>query len=123
MGLFGKKKDDKAEDVKLCSCSECDTSGEDQVNCTEAGSACIKVLGSGCKNCQLLYNNIRAAVRALNITAQVEYITDLREVSKYGTMSMPALVINEQIISVGRVLQIAEVVYLLNKYGLKKTED
>ena len=72
----------------------------------------IKVLGSGCKSCHQLYENTLKAVEGLGI--KVEYITDLQKIMKYGAMSMPALVINEKIVSVGRVLKPAEISAMIN---------
>ena len=95
MALFGKKKEEiKAETT--CCCGE-------KVN----GICCIKVLGSGCKSCHQLYDNTLKAVEDMGI--KVEYITDLQKIMEYGAMSMPALVINEKVVSVGRVLKPSEI--------------
>lgn len=71
----------------------------------------VKVLGMGCKKCQSLQNNAKAALRQLNQPEQVEHITDIGRISGYGVVMTPALVINEMVISVGKILeptQIAE---------------
>ena len=68
----------------------------------------IKVLGSGCKSCHQLYDNALKAVEGTGI--EVEYITDLQKIMEYGAMSMPALVVNEQLVSSGKVLKPAEIV-------------
>ncbi len=73
----------------------------------------IKVLGSGCKNCSRLYENLKLAVNNLGIEAETEYITDLKKVISFGVMSMPALVVNEKIVSVGKVLKTEEIEKLL----------
>ena len=73
----------------------------------------IKVLGSGCKNCSRLYENLKLAVNNLVIEAETEYITDLKKVVSYGVMSMPALVVNEKNVSVGKVLKTEEIEKLL----------
>lgn len=73
----------------------------------------IKVLGSGCKSCHKLYDNTLKAVEGTGI--KVEYITDMQKIMEYGVMSMPALVINEKVVSVGRVLKPAQIVSLVNK--------
>ena len=73
----------------------------------------IKVLGSGCKNCSRLYENLKLAVNNLGIEAETEYITDLKKVVSYGVMSMPALVVNEKNVSVGKVLKTEEIEKLL----------
>ena len=52
---------------------------------------------------------------------EVEYITDLQKIMAYGAMSMPALVINEKVVSVGRVLKPAEISAMINEM-LDKSE-
>lgn len=49
---------------------------------------------------------------------KVEYITDMQKVMEYGVMSMPALVVNEKVVSMGKVLKVSDVISLLNKLGL-----
>lgn len=73
----------------------------------------IKVLGSGCKSCHQLYDNALKAVEGMGI--DVEYITDLQKIMEYGAMSMPALVVNEQLVSSGKVLKPAEIVKIIGK--------
>lgn len=78
---------------------------------------CIKVLGAGCKSCHEQYENAKKAVEELGISVEVEYITDMEKVMAYGVMSMPAIVVNEQVVSMGKVLKPAEVIKLLGKLG------
>ena len=73
----------------------------------------IKVLGSGCKSCHQLYDNALKAVEGTGI--EVEYITDLQKIMEYGAMSMPTLVVNEQLVSSGKVLKPAEIVKFMEK--------
>ena len=73
----------------------------------------IKVLGSGCKSCHQLYDNALKAVEGMGI--EVEYITDLQKIMEYGAMSMPALGVNEQLVSSGKVLKPAEILKLIGK--------
>ena len=47
---------------------------------------------------------------------EVEYITDLQKIMEYGAMSMPALVVNEKVVSVGRVLKPAQIQDMINRY-------
>ena len=53
----------------------------------------------------------------MGLPAEVEYITDLQKVMSYGTMSMPALVLNEKVVAMGKVLNAAEVEKLLHQLG------
>ncbi|MBQ3211677.1 MAG: TM0996/MTH895 family glutaredoxin-like protein [Oscillospiraceae bacterium] len=73
----------------------------------------IKVLGSGCKSCHALLEASKEAVRNMGLSTELEYVTDMEKVMEYGVMSMPALVVNEKVVSMGRVLKAAEVEKLL----------
>ncbi len=88
--------------------SECKCNG----NCTPAISS-IKVLGSGCAKCHKLLENTKKAVDGKKLDLEVEYITDIEKVMSYGIMSFPALLINDKIASVGRVLSVDEILNLL----------
>ena len=135
MGLFGfgkKKEEEKkqaptccccgsdapAEETSGCCCGSTDQAGE-SAYCCESGSgiASIKVLGAGCKSCHEQYKNAKAAVKALGLPVEVEYITDMEKVMGYGVMSMPAIVVNEKVVSMGKVLKAADVEKLLHKLG------
>ena len=117
MGLFGfGKKKEEEKQVPTCCCGS-GAKAEEPCCCGETGSgvASIKVLGAGCKSCHELYENAQAAVKALGLPIEVEYITDMEKVMAYGVMRMPALVVNEQVASMGQVLKAAEVEKLLRK--------
>ena len=64
----------------------------------------IKVLGSGCKNCKVLEANTIEAVKQMGIVATVEKVEKIEEIMSYGVMSTPALVVDETVKSMGRVL-------------------
>ena len=83
--------------------------------CGEAlsGLCSIKVLGSGCKNCYNLLEAATEAVNKLGLPVKVEYITDMAEIAQYGAMRMPALVINDKVVSMGKVLKADEVESLI----------
>ena len=66
---------------------------------------CVKVLGSGCASCHALYENTCKAVKDVGFDIEVEYVTDMEKIMSYGVMSMPALVVNEKVVSVGKVLK------------------
>ena len=68
----------------------------------------VKVLGTGCKNCHELYENTKETVKNKGLDVDVEYVTDIEKVMAYGAMSVPVLVVNEKIVSVGRVLKVSE---------------
>ena len=50
----------------------------------------------------------------LGLNIEVEYITDMEKVMEYGVMSMPAIVVNEKVVSFGKILNPAEVEKLLH---------
>ena len=116
---FGKKKEEK-EQTCSCQCG-CSSENEAKVNTNCCGEAnvksicCIKVLGAGCKSCHEQYENVKQAVAELNLTLEVEYITDMEKVMSFGVMSMPAIVINDNIVSMGKVLKTADVIKLIQK--------
>ena len=75
------------------------------------------MLGSGCAGCRALLENTREAVREMGREGEipVEYVTDLEKIMAYGVMSLPALVVDGKIASVGRVLKPAEIREILGK--------
>ncbi len=66
----------------------------------------ISVLGPGCPKCEILLKNAKQAVSDLEISCEVEKITDLQEIMKYGVMMTPGLVVNGEVKSVGKVLSV-----------------
>ena len=64
----------------------------------------------GCANCKLLLERVKEAVRDSGLQAEVEYITDMKEIMKFNVMSMPGLVINDKVVSAGKVLSKEEVI-------------
>ena len=63
----------------------------------------IKVLGSGCANCKRLEAETRTALDGAGITYELEKVTDYADIAAYGILSTPGLVINEQVMSAGRI--------------------
>ena len=120
MGLFGFGK--KVEEKPSCGCnglvSEDKMYVAEEGGCACGGNGCnIKVLGAGCKSCHEQYENVNKAVANMELAAEIEYITDMEKVMSYGVMSMPAIVVNEQVVSMGKVLKAAQVEELLKKLG------
>ena len=113
---FGKKKE---EEKKSCCCGSAPKAEASSCCCGAPveGICCIKVLGAGCKSCHEQYENAKAAVKALGLNVEVEYITDMEKVMEYGVMSMPAIVVNDKVVSMGKVLKAADVEKLLHKLG------
>ena len=115
MSLFGKKKEEAKAETSCCCGGSKSASEVTSTCCGEKVNSicCIKVLGSGCKACHQLYDNTLKAVEGMGI--EVEYVTDLQKIMEYGAMSMPALVVNEKLVSSGKTLDPAEILKIIGK--------
>lgn len=69
----------------------------------------IKVLGTGCAGCKALHETVIKAVAELNLSADVIKEEDLMKIMGYNVMSLPALVIDEKVVSKGKRLSLEEV--------------
>jgi small redox-active disulfide protein 2 len=76
----------------------------------------VQILGSGCPKCRLLEQHAREAIAELGIAADVEKVTDIDAIMGMGVMMTPALAIDGQVKSMGRVLTKDQIVpYLQGK--------
>lgn len=75
----------------------------------------IKILGTGCPKCKKLEANALEAIKAAGNEATIEKVTDLNDIMDYGVMMTPALVINEKLISSGKVLSAGDIRKHLSK--------
>lgn len=121
MALFGKKKEQQKDPACVCNshCPTTEVAENTSESCSKVENSicCIKVLGSGCASCHTQFENAKEAVKKIGLSVEVEYVTDLQKIMKYGVMSMPALVVNEKIVSAGKVLKPADVEKQLHKLG------
>jgi len=69
----------------------------------------IQVLGTGCPKCRTLTANAEAAVKTLGVEATVEKVEKLADIMKFGVMMTPALVVDGQVKSAGKVLSAEEI--------------
>ncbi len=69
----------------------------------------IQILGTGCPKCKKLTENAEKAVKEAGIQAQVVKVTQLDEIMKFGVMMTPALAIDGQVKSVGKILSPDEI--------------
>ena len=69
----------------------------------------IKVLSSGCARCKRMEQILHKVVEEMTLQAEVIKVTEYPEIMKYNVMSTPGLVINEKIVSTGRIPTPAEV--------------
>ena len=79
----------------------------------DCGTKVIKVLGTGCSSCKALYATVQEAVKQLGIDAEVIKEEDLNKIMAYNVMSLPALVVNEKVVSKGQKLTVEQVKQLL----------
>lgn len=122
--LFGGKKpggccdmgiiDDTIENAG-CSCTDGCCNPEEANAPIGENAVNIKILGSGCKNCITLTENTKLAISQMKLQANIEKVSDLSAITGYGVMSTPALVVNEKVVSYGKVLKANEIVKILEK--------
>jgi small redox-active disulfide protein 2 len=73
----------------------------------------IKVLGSGCANCKKLEAVTRQVIDQMGVQADVIKVTEYPGIMAYNIMSTPGLVINEKVVSTGRIPSTAEITTFL----------
>lgn len=69
----------------------------------------IQILGTGCPKCKSMLANAESAVRALGLEAHIEKVEQITEIMKFGVMTTPALVVDGQVKSAGRVLSAEDI--------------
>ena len=120
MALFHLRRTKEEKNAPACCCGT-EAKGEKPASscCGKPvdGICCIKVLGAGCKSCHDLFDATKKAGENMGLSIEVEYVTDMEKIMAYGVMSMPVLVVNEKVVSVGKVLKVAEIELQLKKYG------
>jgi small redox-active disulfide protein 2 len=75
----------------------------------------IQVLGTGCKKCASLKDNVETALRELGVEADVQKVEDINEIVAFGVMSTPALAVNGEVKIVGKVATPEEIKSLLSQ--------
>lgn len=73
----------------------------------------VKVLGTGCTKCKKLEEHAKEAVAKLGLDIKVEKVEDIKSIMGYGVMMTPALVVNEEVKAVGKVLSVKEIIELI----------
>lgn len=75
----------------------------------------IEILGPGCMRCKQLMANAEAAVKELNIQAEIGKVTDIDKITDYGVMMTPALAVDGKVVSAGKLLNKDEIKKILTK--------
>ena len=116
MSLFRKKKEEKemVKEQSNCTCGgTCNEVEAAKENLSSGAS--VKVLGSGCDKCNALEKNVKEALSELGMTDEIDHVTDFGQIAAMGVMSTPALVIDNKVVSMGKVLSKDEVIKALKK--------
>ena len=73
----------------------------------------LQILGTGCPKCKMLAENAEAAAKALGIEYEIEKVTDINEIIKFGVMMTPALAVDGKVKMVGKVISVEEIKSLI----------
>jgi small redox-active disulfide protein 2 len=73
----------------------------------------IEILGTGCPKCKKLIQNAEEAVREMNVDAEILKVTNIDEIMNYGVMMTPALAIDGEVRSAGKILGKEEIKKIL----------
>jgi small redox-active disulfide protein 2 len=79
----------------------------------------IEILGVGCSKCKQLTANAEAAVKELNIVAEISKVTDIDKITEYGVLMTPALALDGVVVSSGKALSKDEIKNVLKAGGGK----
>ena len=101
---FGKKKEEQKQ--SYCCGGNC-TSETIQAAEAEKKESGIKILGGGCAKCN--------ALGELGMDMTIDHVRDFEKIAAYGVMTTPALVVDGQVVSYGKVLKKDEVISILKK--------
>ncbi len=75
----------------------------------------IKVLGPGCSNCQKVEKLVRETVSEAGVAADIEKVSDIMRIAKYGVLSTPAVVVDGEVKSVGKIPKKEEILAWIGK--------
>ncbi len=73
----------------------------------------IKILGSGCPTCKRLEETVRKVAAAQGIQIELEKVTDFNDIQKWNIMQTPGLVVNDKLVTAGRIPKEDEIIKLL----------
>jgi len=108
---FGKKK----EEIESCCKEKKDSKMKDLNEMNDEKEAFVKVLGSGCTKCNQLEEAAKEALKIMGMDTTIEHVTDFAQIAAYGVMTTPALVVDNKVVSYGKVLKTQDVVLILKQ--------
>ena len=73
----------------------------------------IKILGPGCPKCRQLADNVKVAVDQLGVEYELEKVTAINEIMQHGVMMTPGLVVDDEVKSSGKVLNVEQIKTML----------
>ncbi len=73
----------------------------------------IQILGTGCSKCKKLAANAEDAIRQLGIKCEIEKVTDINEIMRFGVMMTPALVVDGDVKVIAKVASVEEIKAIL----------
>lgn len=103
--MFNILKKKTSEDQVLKSACSCGSS----CGISEIRSARYIVLGACCKKSEQTFENTKIAIKELGLDEEVINIGDIEEISKYGVIQTPALVIDSKVVSYGKLLKVEDI--------------
>ena len=74
----------------------------------------IQILGTGCPKCKKLAENAAAAAKELGIEYEIQKVTDINEIMKFGVMMTPGLAVDGEVKVVGKVAEVSDIKEMLS---------
>lgn len=96
--------------------------GEPVIESNSAGVLEIKVLGQGCVRCRQLEQDVMTVLSEMNVEADLEHVTEIKEIAAYGVLGLPGLVINGKVISAGSLPSKARIKEWIEAAGAKPSK-
>lgn len=97
-----------------CDCNQKEESLKEEKKIKD-GVRQVKILGIGCKNCITLAENTKKAFDKMGEEVEIIKVTDMKDIASYGIISTPGLVLDEKVISYGKVLKPEDIIKLVEK--------
>lgn len=113
VGLFGNR--NKKVESSCCCGGSCDAESMAKAESAKTKGSSVKILGTGCANCNRLEAATKAALEQLGMDTVIDHVTDFSQIAAYGVMTTPALVVDGKVVSYGKVLKTDEIVKILQK--------